>query len=225
MNSPSISFGIGNHSIPLSPVTYVVRDAQYDYNQDGRFDAADRDGLQTLINSAPLNMILAFDEPALVARLNVAVSGNEPTSPAQQVLDQADVDFLSDLLDLNLATPPFGDFNQDGCLTCADAIHSPSVVSSTFNNVQAGNPLYLLELDSNLDGTLDSTDKVAFYAAVNHSDFNADGMVDDADFIIFGAYYDYLAPEGDQNGDGITDDADFTIFAAHYNDLVCPSCS
>lgn len=224
-NSTSASYAVGVHSMSLAPVAYLIRDAQFDFNQDGRFDAADRDGLQELIDNAPSNMILAYDDPALVSRLNVAESGNEPTSPFQQVLDQADIDYISNLLSLNLGTPPLGDFDQDGCVTCADAIHSPSVIASTFDDVQASDPLYLLELDSNLDGKLDSTDRLAFYAAVNHSDFNNDGLVDDADFLIFGVHYDNLAAEGDQNGDGATDDADFLIFVVHYNELVCPSCN
>lgn len=54
-------------------------------------------------------------------------------------------------------------------------------------------------------------------------DFNADGMVDDMDFVTFAAAYDALIDlRGDLNGDGQTDDSDFVLFASAYNDLLCP---
>lgn len=61
-------------------------------------------------------------------------------------------------------------------------------------------------------------------------DFNNDGFVDDADFVIFAASYNILdcadpsmPPNcpGDMNGDGFVDDADFVDFAFAYNNLVC----
>ena len=61
-------------------------------------------------------------------------------------------------------------------------------------------------------------------------DFNIDGVVDDADFVIFVNSYNILdcadpaMPEGcpgDMNGDGFVDDADFVDFAFAYNNLVC----
>ncbi|MBX3388579.1 MAG: S8 family serine peptidase [Phycisphaeraceae bacterium] len=54
-------------------------------------------------------------------------------------------------------------------------------------------------------------------------DLNADGFVDDADFVMFVSSYDLLEdPLGDFNGDGMTDDADFVIFVGAYNELLCP---
>lgn len=54
-------------------------------------------------------------------------------------------------------------------------------------------------------------------------DLNADGLVDDPDFVLFVASYDLLEdPLGDFNGDGVTDDADFVIFLDSYNELLCP---
>ena len=61
-------------------------------------------------------------------------------------------------------------------------------------------------------------------------DFNMDGQVDDADFIIFAQAYNILdcadpaMPSGcicDMNGDGFVDDADFVDFVFAYNNLVC----
>ncbi|MGH7244997.1 MAG: hypothetical protein ACREJD_16400 [Phycisphaerales bacterium] len=63
--------------------------------------------------------------------------------------------------------------------------------------------------------------------AVRHKpcpgDFNGDGIVEDADFVLFVEYYnDLLDPRGDLSGDGLTEDSDFVIFAASYDVLVCP---
>ena len=62
-------------------------------------------------------------------------------------------------------------------------------------------------------------------------DLNHDGMVDDADFVIFLSAYNLLEcadptmPSGcpaDFNGDNMVDDTDFQLFLAPYNDLICP---
>ncbi|MBS0190836.1 MAG: hypothetical protein U0573_02950 [Phycisphaerales bacterium] len=54
-------------------------------------------------------------------------------------------------------------------------------------------------------------------------DFNGDGQVDDADFVLFAGYYDALIdPRGDLSGDGTTDDGDFVVFASSYDALACP---
>ncbi len=62
-------------------------------------------------------------------------------------------------------------------------------------------------------------------------DLNGDGLVDDADFVIFAAAYDILicptdprftCCPADFNGDGLVDDADFVLFANAYDDLLCP---
>lgn len=54
-------------------------------------------------------------------------------------------------------------------------------------------------------------------------DFNLDGFVDDADFVIFVLAYDVLDDsDGDLNGDTLTDDVDFVRFAAAYDMFVCP---
>ena len=59
------------------------------------------------------------------------------------------------------------------------------------------------------------------------ADLNADGVVDDIDFVYFVAGYNELvcAPPGcpyDFNGDGGVEDADFVVFAQQYDVLLCP---
>ena len=62
------------------------------------------------------------------------------------------------------------------------------------------------------------------------SDLNGDGLVEDADFVIFVAAYNLLdcadpampfACPADLNGDGFVDDLDFLIFVSAYDALVC----
>ncbi|MBL8888070.1 MAG: hypothetical protein JNK16_15545 [Phycisphaerales bacterium] len=61
-------------------------------------------------------------------------------------------------------------------------------------------------------------------------DFNLDGLVTDADFVVFVYSYntllcsDPIMPPGcraDLNSDSAVDDADFALFVSGYNDLVC----
>jgi len=63
-------------------------------------------------------------------------------------------------------------------------------------------------------------------------DLNEDGLVEDADFVMFLAQYNVLdcsdetMPEfcsADLNFDGFVDDADFVIFLSGYNNLLCPA--
>lgn len=63
------------------------------------------------------------------------------------------------------------------------------------------------------------------------ADFNRDGFVDDADFLVFVAGYNILdcadtsmaaGCPADINSDGFVDDADFVLFASAYNELICP---
>ncbi|MBN8596117.1 MAG: DUF4082 domain-containing protein [Planctomycetes bacterium] len=63
------------------------------------------------------------------------------------------------------------------------------------------------------------------------ADFNDDGLVDDADFVLFAGWYDILdcaAPEmtpgcpADLNADNEVNDLDFVIFANAYDELLCP---
>jgi len=63
------------------------------------------------------------------------------------------------------------------------------------------------------------------------ADLNGDGLVEDADFVIFANAYNILdcadpsMPAGcpaDLNGDGVVEDADFVLFAAAYDALLCP---
>lgn len=72
-----------------------------------------------------------------------------------------------------------------------------------------------------------------FWAAAKQcpADLNADGLVDDTDFVLFASAYNLLLcadpamPAGcpaDLNGDTLVEDSDFVVFANAYNELICP---
>jgi hypothetical protein len=83
----------------------------------------------------------------------------------------------------------------------------------------------------NVDGNVSTTNFLTVTAPPCPADFNNDGFVDDADFVIFASAYSILdcadpsMPIGcpsDLNSDGFVDDSDFVIFAAAYEALLCP---
>lgn len=86
--------------------------------------------------------------------------------------------------------------------------------------------------DSSSNGWIHQTDGTWMTAnaidyAVRHApcpgDFDGDGFVDDADFVLFTSYYNNLLDaRGDLNGDGLTEDTDFVVFVGWYESLVCP---
>lgn len=73
--------------------------------------------------------------------------------------------------------------------------------------------------------------RVIYTGVACPADLNFDGLVDDADFVIFVPAYNILdcadpnmPPEcpADMNRDGIVNDTDFVIFLSQYNELICP---
>ena len=73
--------------------------------------------------------------------------------------------------------------------------------------------------------------RVTYTGPTCPADLNHDGVVDDADFVLFVPAYNILdcadpsMPVGcpaDMNRDGVVDDIDFVIFLAQYNELICP---
>jgi len=79
--------------------------------------------------------------------------------------------------------------------------------------------------------TYNSVGVLARFEKICGSDLNSDGLVDDADFVIFCPAYNAMSctdpsmPENcpsDLNRDGVVDDADFQIFVGAYEEMVCP---
>ncbi len=108
------------------------------------------------------------------------------------------------------------------------------------NDLEPANPLNEIALYANFTGQPQPpASEVAHHpiigtyniATVCLGDLNSDGLVDDADFVIFNNAYNILdcadpsMPAGcpaDLNSDGVVDDGDFIIFIQSYDLLVCP---
>ncbi len=127
------------------------------------------------------------------------------------------------------------------------AFLSPEATSFTIpgGSIQPGYAYYVLisystGIVDNAGGVNEGASSVGFtrnsYSYFNTrgpcpADLNGDGVVDDADFVIFVAAYnllycsDALMPEGcasDLTNDGYVLDDDFVAFVPAYNDLLCP---
>jgi len=84
----------------------------------------------------------------------------------------------------------------------------------------------------NIDGNATYVDFLTVNAvSACPGDLNSDGVVDDADFVLFATAYDLLdcadpsMPAGcpaDLNGDNVVDDADFVLFSVAYDAFLCP---
>ena len=77
---------------------------------------------------------------------------------------------------------------------------------------------------NNRSGAANSPSGIWSFRMRGLADLNADGFVDDTDFVLFAdAYNEFISVVGDFNGDDLTDDADFVIFAGAYDQfLACP---
>jgi len=93
--------------------------------------------------------------------------------------------------------------------------------SRALNFTAGSNRITLVAFE--LSGKSSVTDCFINFFPTCPGDFNSDGMVEDADFVLFSAFYNTLIdPRGDLNGDALTDDTDFVLFASAYDNLVCP---
>lgn len=150
---------------------------------------------------------------------------------------------------LSFGTTYFAYRNQQNFLINISALPSTNPLGESITLVQWGNgqsvidlqpenPLNEIALVGNFVGTMVNpppSPHQAIIGTVNITskclgDFNLDGFVDDADFIVFVFAYNLLVcndpamPAGcpaDLNGDTFVDDIDFTIFVQSYDLPVC----
>jgi len=89
----------------------------------------------------------------------------------------------------------------------------------------SGTPGFPQAWEQRTDGTwlMANALEYSVYHTPCPGDLNGDGAVNDADFVLFVAYYNTLLdPRGDLTGDDITEDADFVVFVNSYDTLICP---
>jgi hypothetical protein len=100
----------------------------------------------------------------------------------------------------------------------------PATIAIPTNLLSSCGTYYWTVRANNRAGAANSPSGIWSFRIKGLTDLNADGFVDDADFVIFAAAYgDLISTVGDFNNDTFTDDADFVIFAAAYETLIaCP---
>lgn len=132
---------------------------------------------------------------------------------------------------------PQGDLTLDaygphGALVGSIVAHINDFTGNSFAGFTSTVPIHLVIVRGNEgDGWNHLDDLQAVTRAVCPCDLNGDGLVEDADFVIFVAAYNILdcadpgMPAGcppDFNSDGYVDDSDFVVFVLAYNTLECP---
>lgn len=163
-------------------VTVTFGPDELDINGDGRFNILDAYALEAELTST---------DPDLLERFDFNNSGD---------IDMFDVSILHALIDCGLDHSILGDLNGDGILDCDDFDLLPASP-----NYVIGDSNYMIELDADLNGTNDATDRAIVYAILQPADWNNDGVVD---FYDNQAYFnDYAAsnPRADLNGDNTWD--------------------
>lgn len=172
--------------------SFRFSDQSIDVNSDGRFNSADVDTLTTKISST------------LEADMKWDFNANEE-------IDATDVEIMESLILGGLGSGLLGDVDQDGVQECEDIAAISLMGDSTFGDVD-----YLVELDANLDGLIDATDRLAACRAVQPADRNCDGVVDFVDYLDYQNEYGSLEPSADMNGDEIVDFSDWLEFLNWY---------
>tara|TARA_R110002072_G_scaffold42064_20_gene118622 strand:- start:43906 stop:44442 length:537 start_codon:yes stop_codon:yes gene_type:complete len=174
-------------------ITVAFNDQQFDLSGDGRFSQADVDLLFLEVGNPATGALEGFD-----------INGNG-------TIDIDDVTLLQTLIDCGLGSGIFGDTNGDGVANCCDLPDYTAALGSTI-----GSPAYLIELDFDLDGDIDSVDQ-AEMNKVCAADFNNDYQLDFFDVTQFLDAYNNADPAADFNGDSNFDFLDVSAFLGEFN--------
>lgn len=169
--------------------------------------------------ASPAYILLDLADESETGALNVGLSGTANYSPGNPAY-LSEVYFLEDV--------PATAVIDDSVL----ASHAGYDLALRFDALPGAAFAFEFDYSMILDGVgVARVGVLADAASACTGDLNADGVVDDADFVPFAAAYNILLcddpsmPEGcpaDLNADGFVDDADFVLFAAAYDALLCP---
>lgn len=147
INSP---FSINTFDVPLSA---------WDINQDGRFNQDDVRVILPTIQAAAQSCLSSVLADCVPMAYDLDGDGD---------VDSYDITFFWNLIDCGIDTGYFGDFDQDGDIDCDDydagRMFLNAQTGSQFTPIPITDPLYIFELDQNLDGLIDINDVNAFLA-------------------------------------------------------------
>ncbi|MBX3380666.1 MAG: hypothetical protein KF805_11285 [Phycisphaeraceae bacterium] len=184
-------------------------------------------------DASPQNM--GITQNIFVSALRLVASTASGTSPAitqQPESTSANPDAVFTLLaapgDAAYQWRKNGNPLSDGPTPSGSTITGSQTKTLTIHN---SHPADAGSYDAMVSNSCGSTISDAATLSVCAGDLNGDGLVDDADFVLFLAGYNILdcadpsMPPGcpaDLNSDGLVDDTDFQIFVPAYDVLLCP---
>lgn len=189
----------GDSDLSILTLTVNFTDALIDVNSDGRFNALDVPALQAKLGSTNATDLGKWD---------FNFSG---------AIDAEDVAVLDALVDNGLHSGVFADFDQDGGVDCDDLDGVDAYFGYTF-----GDANYRVELDKNLDGITDATDRKWVYFTALPGDFTCDGVVDISDLAIFNSAYGSCSGDptynefADFDHSGCVDLVDLALFNSSF---------
>jgi len=182
----------GDATVGLIEVSFGS--AGLDVNGDGRFSQADADALDAIVGTMDATNSMYTDRFDL--------SGNVE-------IDDADVEIMQALLDADLGSGGFADYDGDGDADCDDY---DDAVSNFVEDSVLGDADYIIEFDYDLDGDNDEVDWCEIRALLNPADFatpygtlNYDDVL--AFLVLFGdedPKADFATPYGTFNYDDVT---------------------
>lgn len=173
--------------------------------------------IDTAARSDILGTILVSDGSSCPPVDSIAVTGGGATQPSQTIELDAVADDAAFYIWVKGGSDLSNSARQQGVYTSSFSISNPFPSDAGTYEVRV--------YDACGNQTMSSP---VVITVVCGADLSRNGVVDDADFILFGAAYDQFecpSPQcaGDLNVDGLVNDADFVLFAAQYADFTCPS--
>lgn len=169
----------------------------------------------------------------LVLRQELTTNGTPLTSDERVAVfdfdgdgdvDVEDLMLFRSLLDLVVGSCTLGDSGDDNVLGVCDLYELRDIISA--GSVTDSDPSYVVSLDMDLDGDLDTADEslheehLMEHDITQPGDLNCDYAVTVADtqifFANFGTTSGATPKEGDLDGDGDVDIADWAVFAVNY---------
>lgn len=113
-------------------------------------------------------------------------------------------------------TTPLGDIDFDGDIDPQDYAQLTSNLGAT----AANGAVFYADGDLNADGRVDQSDAatlLGLYQGRKRGDFNADGVVNTADYTVWRDYVgQYTGGLADSNGDGWVNGADLAAWRTHF---------
>ena len=139
---PEMVIPINFAGTSISGQAYAFTDDQFDFDQDGRFNQADVDLLETWLNTTP-------------GGLPAACTGWDAFD-RNLVVGQGDIDLAQELVDRHLDSGFLGDGNFDGVLNCAD---DAPLIAAIADDTDFHDASYVATADVDNDGVITAAER------------------------------------------------------------------